>query len=117
MRIMLDDCGYGVCALHDVSPRDRWLSASSSTRLGGSGRCSSRGGSGRTRRWRRGRWSSRRRWFPWRARSRVGGAEGVWRLRCGAVSSVDWLRSFSDREVCVCVIVSRFVWGQSGVEH
>ena len=49
--------------------------ASSSTRLGGSGRCSGRGGSGRSRRWRRGRWSSRRRWFPWRARSRVGVAE------------------------------------------
>ena len=25
--------------------------------------------------WRRGRWSSRRRWFPWRARSRVRVAE------------------------------------------
>ena len=61
--------------------------ASSSTRLGGSGRCSSRGGSGR-RRLRRGRWRSRRRWFPWRVRSRVGVAEGVW------------------REVCVCVCVS-----------
>ena len=59
-----------------------------------------------------------RRWFPWRARSRVGVAEGVW-LRCGAVSSVDWLRTspigtsggithFVGR--CVCVIV-RFVWG------
>ena len=32
-----------------------------------------------------GRWRSRRRWFPWRVRSRVGVAEGVW------------------REVCVCV--------------
>ena len=27
----------------------------------------------------RGRWRSRRRWFPWRVRSRVGVAEGVWR--------------------------------------
>ena len=62
--------------------------ASSSTRLGGSGRCSSRGGSGR-RRLRRGRWRSRRRWFPWRVRSRVGVAE----------PEVMW------REVCVCVCV------------
>ena len=62
--------------------------ASSSTRLGGSGRCSSRGGSGR-RRLRRGRWRSRRRWFPWRLRSRVGVAE----------PEVMW------REVRVCVCV------------
>ena len=52
-----------------------------------------------------------RRWFPWRARSRVGVAEGVW-LRCGAVSSVrvDWHRSPIGRCVCVCVNV-RFVGG------
>ena len=44
-----------------------------------------------------------RRWFPWRARSRVGVAEGVW-LRCGAVSSVrvDWHRSPIGRCVCAC---------------
>ena len=44
-----------------------------------------------------------RRWFPWRARSRVGVAEGVW-LRCGGVSSVrvDWHRSPIGRCVCVC---------------
>ena len=63
--------------------------ASSSTRLGGSGRCSSRGGNGR-RRLRRGRWRSRRRWVPWRVRSRVGVAE----------PEVMW------REVCLCVCVN-----------
>ena len=56
------------------------------------------------RRWRRGRWSSRRRWFPWRVRSRV-----VWLSECGCdagrcrllIGIV--LRSGGNREVCVCV--------------
>ena len=53
------------------------------------------GGSGR-RRWRRGRWRSRRRWFPWRVRSRVGVAEGVWREMC-----------VCGREVCLGSFVCR----------
>ena len=73
---------YGRWRGTDTASRSSRASpASSLTRWGGSGRCSSRGGRGR-RRWRRGRWRSRRPWFPWRVRSRVGVAEGVWREGC-----------------------------------
>ena len=82
-----------------ASRSSRASPASSLTRWGGSGRCSSRGGGGR-RRWRRGRWRSRRRWFPWRVRSRVGVAEGVWREGCVCAC---------EREVCLgCVRVLLF---------
>ena len=78
-----------------ASRSSRASPASSLTRWGGSGRCSSRGVSGR-RRWRRGRWRSRRRWFPWRVRSRVEVAEGVWREGCVCAC---------EREVCLVAFV------------
>ena len=60
------------------------------------------------RRWRRGRWSSRRRWFPWRVRSRM-----VWLSECGCdAGRCRLLIGIVLRSGGVCVRVNvRFVWG------
>ena len=59
------------------------------------------------RRWRRGRWRSRRRWFPWRVRSRVGVAEGVWREGCVCaceLSGCVWVAFVCCCFACDCVL-------------
>ena len=97
--------GDGAAPIHcTVSRSSRASPASSLTRLGGSGRCSGRGGSGR----RRSLLAEEsvelayRRWFHWRARSRVGVAECECGCHAGCHAGRCPLASVSVRKVCVC---------------